>query len=247
MDLPADIKVFLLNHPFLEFTDDGKKIKCTLNGHDCPCNLTELQNFTKGKKYQKLSSTAEFNYGQYEPHVVPSSKQPNHLFCKLTLRHINRLPHQVLRHVNGKRFQKAKKKYEVCVQQGVEYIPASLRQKKPRDRDGERGRNTHRGNTQRGNGAWAPDSSDEGGSDSEDSMSDLYPSSLFSLQKETEEGMEAEKEDDFKTDDDEEMEVDKQAPQKRKKVQSGGFQKKFKNHNLKRKGLKTNVKVKNVK
>uniref|UniRef100_A0A4W5KXY3 Surfeit 2 n=1 Tax=Hucho hucho TaxID=62062 RepID=A0A4W5KXY3_9TELE len=244
-DLPADIKAFLLNHPFLEFTDDGKKIKCTLNGHDCPCNLTELQNFTKGKKYQKLSSTAEFNYSHYEPHVVPSSKQPNHLFCKLTLRHINRLPHQVLRHVNGKRFQKAKKKYEACVQQGVEYIPASLRQKKPRDRDGERGRNTHRGNTQRGNGEWAPDSSDEGGSDSEDSMSDLYPSSLFSLQKETEEGMEAEKEDDFKTDD--EMEVDKQAPQKRKQVQAGGFQKKFKNHNLKRKGLKTNVKVKNVK
>lgn len=30
--------------------------------------------------------------------------------------------------------------------------------------------------------------------------------------------MEAQKEDDFKTDDDEEMEVDKQAPQKRKKV-----------------------------
>ncbi|XP_070991228.1 surfeit locus protein 2-like [Oncorhynchus clarkii lewisi] len=246
-DLSADIKAFLLNHPFLEFTDDGKKIKCTLNGHDCPCNLTELQNFTKGKKYQKLSSTAEFNYGQYEPHVVPSSKQPNHLFCKLTLRHINRLPHQVLRHINGKRFQKAKKKYEACVQQGMEYIPASLRQKKPRDSDGERGRNTQRGNTQRGNGAWAPDSSNEGGSDSEDSMSDLYPSSLFSLQKETEEGMEAEKEDDFKTDDDEEMEVDKQAPQKRKKVQSGGFQKKFKNHNLKRKGLKTNVKVKHVK
>ncbi|CAB1332750.1 unnamed protein product [Coregonus sp. 'balchen'] len=243
-DLPADIKAFLLNHPFLEFTDDSRKIKCTLNGHDLPCNLKELQNFTKGKKYQKLSSTAEFSYSQYEPHVVPSSKQPNHLFCKLTLRHINRLPHQVLRHVNGKRFQKAKKKYEECVQQGVEYIPASLRQKKPRDRggEGERGRNT-----QRGNGAWAPDSSNEGGSDSEDSMSDLYPSSLFSLQKETEEGMEEGKEVDFKTDDDEEMEVDKQAPQKRKKVQAGGFQKKSKNHNWKRKGLKTNVKVKKVK
>lgn len=61
---------------------------------------------------------------------------------------------------------------EECLQQGVEYMPASLQQKKPRDRekDGERGRNF-----QRGNGAWAPDSSDEGGSDSEDSMSDLYP------------------------------------------------------------------------
>ncbi|CAB1318541.1 unnamed protein product [Coregonus sp. 'balchen'] len=233
-DLPADIKAFLLNHPFFELTDDGKKIKCVLNGHDCPCNLTELQNFTKGKKYQKMSSTAEFNYSQYEPHVVPSSKQPNHLFCKLTLRHINRLPHHVLRHVNGKRFQKAKKKYEECVQQGVKYMPACLQQKKPRDRDGERGRNI-----QRGNGAWAPDSSDEGGSDSEDSMSDLYPSTLFSLKKETEQGMEAEK-DDIQTDD--EMEIDKQAPQKRKKVQAGGLQKKFKNHYCKIKGFKDHVK-----
>uniref|UniRef100_A0A3P9A331 Surfeit 2 n=1 Tax=Esox lucius TaxID=8010 RepID=A0A3P9A331_ESOLU len=220
------------------------QIKCTLNGHDFPCNLTELQNFTKGKKYQKLSSTAEFNYSQYEPHVVPSSKQPNHLFCKLTLRHINRLPHHVLRHVNGKRFQKAKKKYEECVQQGVEYIPATLQQKKARDGDGdgERGRHTHRGS-----GAWAPDSSDNGGSDSEDSMSDLYPSSFFTLKNETEDGMEVEKEDDFQTDDEDEMEVEKQATQKRKKVQAGGLKKKCKNHNWKRKGLKTNVNLNNGK
>ena len=29
------------------------------------------------------------------------------LFCKLTLRHLNRQPHHVLKHVNGKRFKKA--------------------------------------------------------------------------------------------------------------------------------------------
>ncbi|KAL0965480.1 hypothetical protein UPYG_G00281830 [Umbra pygmaea] len=240
--LSLDIKGFLMNHPFLELSNDGKKIKCTLNGHDFPCNLTELQNFTKGKKYQKLSSTAEFNYSQYEPHVVPSSKEPNRLFCKLTLRHINRQPHHILRHVSGKRFLKAKKKYEECVQQGVQYVPASLQQKKPRERDGERGRHT-----QQGNGAWAPDSSSNGGSDSEDSMSDLYPSSIFSLKTEAEGGME-EKEDDFQTDDEEEkMEVDKQAIQKRKKVQAGGLQKKFRKNNRKIKGLKNNVNVKNGK
>lgn len=31
----------------------------------------------------------------------------NQLFCKLTLRHLNRQPHHVLRHINGKRFKKA--------------------------------------------------------------------------------------------------------------------------------------------
>lgn len=36
------------------------------------------------------------------------------LFCKLTLRHLNRQPHHVLRHVNGKRFKKALSKCQ-CI------------------------------------------------------------------------------------------------------------------------------------
>lgn len=52
------------------------QIKCSLNGHEFPCNLTELKNFTSGKKYKKLSAVAEFDYSQYEPHVVPSTKEP---------------------------------------------------------------------------------------------------------------------------------------------------------------------------
>ena len=52
------------------------QIRCSLNGHEFPCNLAELQRFTQGKKYEKLSAAAEFNYGQYEPHIVPSTKQP---------------------------------------------------------------------------------------------------------------------------------------------------------------------------
>lgn len=38
----------------------------------------------------------------------------NQLFCKLTLRHLNRQPHHVLRHVNGKRFKKALSKCQ-CI------------------------------------------------------------------------------------------------------------------------------------
>lgn len=233
-ELPADLRAFLLNHPFLQLTD-GKKIKCTLNGHEFPCNLTELQKFTQGKKYIKLCSTAEFNYSQYEPHVVPSTKQPNQLFCKLTLRHLNRQPTHVLKHVNGKRYKKALAKYEECVRQGIEFIPARLTQKKPRDITEE----VNRGRTQKHrNGMWEPSSSDGEHSDSEDSMSDLYPSSMFTLKNPADESMEgnkSEEEDDFQTDEDEDedMEVDKQVLQKRKKVQGGGFQKKFRNNHWK--------------
>lgn len=52
------------------------QIKCTLNGHEFPCNLQELEKFTRGKKYERLSAAAEFNYSQYEPHIVASTKQP---------------------------------------------------------------------------------------------------------------------------------------------------------------------------
>ncbi|XP_058473477.1 surfeit locus protein 2 [Solea solea] len=245
-DLPSDLRAFLLNHPFLQLAE-SKKIKCSLNGHEFPCNLTELQNFTQGKKYEKLSAAAEFNYSQYEPHIVTSTKRPNQLFCKLTLRHLNRQPHHVLTHVNGKRFKKAFSKFEECVKQGIQYVPARLKQPKFKDMGEEvsRGRAPkHRNN------AWEPSSSDEGHSDSEDSMSDLYPSSAFTLKDpeagEISKGDGEKEEDDFQTDEDEEMEVDEQASQKRKKVQGGGFQKKQRNNHWKS-GRKKNGKVQSVK
>ncbi|KAJ8346797.1 hypothetical protein SKAU_G00281980 [Synaphobranchus kaupii] len=229
-EIAADVRSFIQNHPFLQLTE-AKKVKCTLNGHEFPCNLKELKNFTSGKKYQKLSAVAQFNYSQYEPHVVPSTKQPNHLFCKLTLRHINRLPHHVLRHINGKRYRRALQKYEECVRQGVAFVPASLKQKKPRDRaSGERGRDS-----KRGNGFWEPSSSEGEGDDSDDSMSDLYPSTIFTLKKPQGGVGEMTKvggSDSFQTDSDNEdttpMEVDKQAPHKRRKAQPAAFKKKFK-------------------
>lgn len=244
-ELPADVKAFLCNHPFLQLID-GKKIKCTLNGHEFPCNLTELQNFTKGKKYEKLSVTAEFNYNQYEPQIVPSTKQPNQLFCKLTLRHLNRQPHHVLKHVNGKRYKKALSKYEECVKEGIEFVPARLTQKRHKDTREEvnRGRPSKQGST-----SWEPSSSEEDHSDSEDSMSDLYPAKMFTLKNEAQESMEVggnKEEGDFKTDEEEEMVVDKQVQQKRKKGQGGGFQKKFRSNHW-RSGRKKQVKVPNGK
>ncbi|XP_023666872.2 surfeit locus protein 2 [Paramormyrops kingsleyae] len=230
-DIPADVKAFLREHPFLVVTE-AKKIKCTLNGHEIPLNLTELQKFASGKKYEKLCARANFNYSEYEPHVVPSTKQPNQLFCKLTLRHIGRMPHHVLRHVNGKRYQRALRKYNECKEKGIEFVPASLQHKKPK---GGR-REGRQASSRRGNEVWAPSSSEEDGSESEDSMSDLYPASMFTLKKQSE--VEQDGDDDFQTvDEDEEaspMEIDKAVSEKRRKGQASGFKKKFKSRNKKR-------------
>lgn len=144
---------------------------------------------------------------------------------------------------------------EECVQQGVEYIPFRLKQKKPK----YQGEDVNQGRAPKhSNGMWEPASSGEDNSDSEDSMSDLYPrqytleillsktisgrekkyirggkncplyfvscvsiATMFTVKNPEGEQMEAksdDKEDGFQTDDSEEMEVDKQVQQKRKKV-----------------------------
>lgn len=58
------------------------------------------------------------------------------------------------------------------MQKGVEYVPSRLKQKRAKDlsEDSSQGKES-----KRSTGAWEPSSSDDERSDSEDSMSDLYP------------------------------------------------------------------------
>ncbi|KAL8174625.1 UNVERIFIED_CONTAM: hypothetical protein K2H54_050230 [Gekko kuhli] len=115
--------------------------------------------------------------------VQATGRRKHQLFCKLTLRHFNRTPEQVLHHVRGQRYQKALKRYEECQKAGVEYVPACLlqrrrrqwrQQQQPRDQQP----NCSRQPCQKEE-FWEPLPSDEGGEETDDSMSDLYPSELF--------------------------------------------------------------------
>lgn len=58
------------------------------------------------------------------------------------------------------------------MQKGIEFMPARLMQKRPKEPREE----VSRGRTSKqGNGMWEPSSSEEDDGDSEDSMSDLFP------------------------------------------------------------------------
>lgn len=51
------------------------QVRCRLTGHELPCRLSELQAYTDGRKYRRLIKTSrEFDYGTFEPHIVPSTK-----------------------------------------------------------------------------------------------------------------------------------------------------------------------------
>lgn len=58
------------------------------------------------------------------------------------------------------------------MQKGVEYVPARLKQKRPKGSREEIGQGAE---SKRSNSVWEPSTSDEEHRDSEDSMSDLYP------------------------------------------------------------------------
>ncbi|XP_054989206.1 surfeit locus protein 2 isoform X2 [Sorex araneus] len=178
-ELPGDLRAFLREHPSLRPQPGTGKVRCELTGHELPCRLPELQVYTRGKKYRRLAGPdPAFDYARFEPHIVPSTKNPLQLFCKLTLRHINKSPAHVLRHTQGRRYQRALHRYAECQEQGVEYVPACLlnqRKKRagPTDGDAPPGPRA---------AFWEPVSSEDEGatlSDSGDSMTDLYPPELF--------------------------------------------------------------------
>ncbi|XP_042770256.1 surfeit locus protein 2 isoform X2 [Panthera tigris] len=111
---PAEVLAFLREHPSLRLEPGAAKVKCALTGHELPCRLPELQVYTRGKKYRRLvSASPAFDYAEFEPHIVPSTKNPHQLFCRLTLRHINKVPEHVLRHTQGQRYQRALRESEV--------------------------------------------------------------------------------------------------------------------------------------
>ncbi|KAM6243781.1 surfeit locus protein 2 [Porphyrio hochstetteri] len=249
-EVPEQERLFLRQHPLLTLAEPGK-VRCRLTGHEMPCRLSELQAYTNGKKYQRLIKTArEFDYGKFEPHIVPSTKNLHQLFCKLTLRHINKLPEHVLRHVQGKRYQKALKTYEHCQKEGVEYIPACLRQKKQRTQHPDDQMNGNR-QPYRKEEFWEPKSSDEDGEETDDSMSDLYPPALFSEKSPTA-AQTTKGRDEFATDSEDDgakngdvngvgsgrTDVRRAAGNKRRKKQSGPLKKKFKSHHQKPKNFK---------
>ncbi|XP_073496972.1 surfeit locus protein 2 isoform X2 [Phyllobates terribilis] len=220
-DLPEDVRGLLERHPALELIP-GNKVRFMVTGHELPCRLPELRSFTEGKKYQRLTSRpGVFDYSKYEPHIVPSTKNGHQLFCKLTLRHINKVPEHVERHVRGKRFVRALHMYEDCKKRGVAFVPACLKSKKKQP-PLEDERAPVEGDV------WAPKDGHSEHSDSEDSMSDLYPDHMFSKK------VPAEKENgNLQSASEEEMEVDESSNRKRPQKQNGSSRKKFKSHHKK--------------
>ncbi|XP_033119231.1 surfeit locus protein 2-like [Anneissia japonica] len=166
----SEINDILKLHPSLEFINDSKKVKCNLSGHEMPAKVEVIAAYTQGKKYKRLRKEGDFDFMAHEKHIVPSFKKghEHQLFCRLTFRHISKESKDVERHVNGRRYNRALKKYEECQRLGIPFKP-----NKPKKH------NAPEEELRKREGWTASDGSGSSDAESEDSLSDLYPPELF--------------------------------------------------------------------
>ncbi|CAB3997942.1 Hypothetical predicted protein [Paramuricea clavata] len=105
-----EVKKLLKGHPNLsiEENEDGKcKVVCQLTSHEMPCTMKAVEMYINGKKYKyacehKLTSKEQELCSQ---HLI--ERRRGQLYCKLTKRYLNNVPHHIRQHLNGRRFQKA--------------------------------------------------------------------------------------------------------------------------------------------
>ncbi|XP_046370135.1 surfeit locus protein 2-like [Haliotis rufescens] len=166
--LPKEIKELLNKYPVLEHIKDSNKIKCTLSGHEMPCKTDIVSGYVNGKKFIKLYKDKEYNYDRLKPHLVPSTRRhhEHQLFCLLTFTHINKTPVAVDRHLKGRKYSKALKRWTKCQETGEVFRPLRKR-KREEDEPGD------------GNSFHDSDRDSDEDVDTDDSYSDLYPPQYF--------------------------------------------------------------------
>ncbi|CAD7972923.1 unnamed protein product [Amoebophrya sp. A120] len=102
-------------------------------------DTTTATSSTSGDLNSQRKLDLSFDYKKYEPHITAHKKDKTKLFCNLTASVLNKIPIEVEKHVNGKRFKRAKKEFEEMLENDVEVTdcfaevnttePAAKRQK----------------------------------------------------------------------------------------------------------------------
>lgn len=159
----TEIQKLLKQHKSLHVIDNGKKVKCLRSGHEMPCQLAAILQYIDGKKYKKYEVQPKFDIEKYKDVIVPSNKPgfEHQLFCTLTCRHVNNIPHHIEQHVNGKRFQRAFHRWQKCQETGEPFRANIGRRRERKDSETEKQ-------------AKQDEDGDESDKDG-DELSDLYP------------------------------------------------------------------------
>jgi hypothetical protein len=106
------LAVLLQQHADILTLQSNNRLKCSITGHEIPPSLDAVQAHINGKKFKKAREWYTRDYSQYLPWVIEHKSDPTKLFCTVTRMVLNKIPTEVEKHVNGKRFLRLKKDAE---------------------------------------------------------------------------------------------------------------------------------------
>jgi hypothetical protein len=101
----ASLAHLLAEHSYLKLQANNK-ILCDVTGHEMSARADVVQSYINGKKFKKELEWYKHDYSQYLPYIVEDKENPKKLFCKLTKQTLNKIPEEVKKHMEGRRFKR---------------------------------------------------------------------------------------------------------------------------------------------
>ncbi|CAL8085425.1 unnamed protein product [Calicophoron daubneyi] len=118
------LEELLKNNSSLIVIPEKQRIRCIYTMHEMPYDFELVSHHISCPKYKRayVKHLLE-EHSDYIVDVSSSIEHRNQLFCKLTWRYINKDPDHLLRHLHGRRFQKALIRYNQCKETGGVFVP----------------------------------------------------------------------------------------------------------------------------
>lgn len=122
MDVSEDVRELLKTHDFLDLVETGDdatgkrvRVRCALTQHEIVPKKEAIETYLNSKPFRKAKEWYCYDYSQYEPYIVSHRRKPKSLYCNVTDTVLNRIPSEVEKHVNGKKFKRMKEhvKFEI--------------------------------------------------------------------------------------------------------------------------------------
>lgn len=122
MDVSEDVRELLKTHDFLDLVETGDdatgkrvRVRCALTQHEIVPKKDAIEAYLNSKPFRKAKEWYCYDYSQYEPYIVSHRRKPKSLYCNVTDTVLNRIPSEVEKHVNGKKFKRMKEhvKFEI--------------------------------------------------------------------------------------------------------------------------------------
>lgn len=110
----ASLGQLLGENKFLKLQANNK-ILCDVTGHEMSARGDVVQAYINGKKFKKELEWYKHDYSEFLPYIVEDKNNSKKLYCKLTRQTLNKIPEEVRKHMQGKRFKRCAQMLHIAI------------------------------------------------------------------------------------------------------------------------------------